>query len=41
MGISKDIIAFMLINIINVPIGKTYGLTHTNMEVQQLKVVVL
>jgi hypothetical protein len=41
MGIGKVTIAFVLINIIGVPIGKTYGLDHINMEVQQLKFIVL
>jgi hypothetical protein len=41
MGINKNIITFMFIDIINVPIGKAYGFDHTNMEVQRLEVVVL
>ncbi len=41
MGIGKTTIAFLLISIIGVPIGKTYGLDHINMEVQQSKFIVL
>jgi hypothetical protein len=40
MGIGKVIIRFVLIGIIDVPIGKTYGFNScTNMEVQQLEVI--